>query len=64
MSHKLKPCPFCESEDLTIAQNEEPSSHSYGMYFVVCWDCYANGPYEKKKNTAIKKWNQRMGEKP
>lgn len=55
---KLKPCPFCGSENLEIAIN----SIMVNPYYVWCFDCNAIGPDEKTKTKAIKKWNARANE--
>jgi len=56
---KLKPCPFCGSEDI----------HVMGVksYWIVCRNCYAEGPvpisFWKFKKDAIEAWNKRVGDK-
>ena len=54
----LRPCPFCGSENLHIAE--------YPIGFVLCKDCGAQGStsYEVSSNAAkradaIRKWNER-----
>lgn len=55
---KLKPCPFCGSENLKIAIN----SIMDDPHYVWCFDCNTIGPDEKTKAKAIKLWNTRVSE--
>lgn len=55
---KLKPCPFCESDDIQA----ETDYWTYGPYkneywSVCCIDCGARGPMAKTKDEAIRLWN-------
>ena len=44
MSEKLKPCPFCGSEDYYIAVTDNP--FSYDTYSTAhCSECHATGPF-------------------
>ena len=44
MSEKLKPCPFCGSEDYYIAVTDNP--FSYDTYSTAhCSKCHATGPF-------------------
>lgn len=61
MSEKLKPCPFCGSDDLEI--NGSPA-----MFWVTCNKCNCEGPYftnrgevMRSKNKAAEWWNERKG---
>jgi len=66
----LKPCPFCNSKDLTCERYGLPAKlfNSYKddnggnikggfFYSVGCPRCGAYGPTDKNKNKAIEKWN-------
>ncbi|MDL9982959.1 Lar family restriction alleviation protein [Providencia rettgeri] len=49
---KLRQCPFCGGEDLTI------ESHSYRTWFYVrCHSCGLKGPEVNDKETALTVWN-------
>ncbi|MCK1144552.1 Lar family restriction alleviation protein [Providencia stuartii] len=49
---KLRQCPFCGGEDLTI------ESHSYRTWFYVrCHLCGLKGPEVNDKETALTVWN-------
>ena len=53
MSEKLKPCPFCGSEDVELKR--------YGKLFgVECNHCYQpSWSYYTTKRKALEKWNSR-----
>lgn len=48
---KLKPCPFCGSEDLKAF-----------IPYVRCLACFATGPERLTQAEAIAAWNQRANE--
>lgn len=48
---KLKPCPFCGSNDLDIERK--------CLFFVTCYKCDCEGPAKKDKEEAIDAWNKR-----
>ncbi len=55
MSDKLKPCPFCGSDDLAIQEDIED-------IYVVCNDCHVQGSPvhdDELEKKAIEKWNNR-----
>lgn len=52
MSKKLKPCPFCGSEDVSCGRFED-------IYYVECWDCSASVETYSGIEDAVKKWNRR-----
>lgn len=58
---ELKPCPFCESEDMELNVNEVTSS--WYDSWVFCRSCNATGPLAKSDNKkdaerlAMDKWN-------
>jgi Lar family restriction alleviation protein len=55
MTDKLKPCPFCGSENVAVMQDD------YNNYRVTCRGCGAMGAPgdEFGDNNEIEKWNQR-----
>ena len=54
MKEKLKPCPFCGSENIII--EEGPIS---GGFCATCNSCFALGPWSSCEDEAIKTWNER-----
>ncbi len=53
---KLKPCPFCGSDEVEIT-----SEIIYTERFLIqCQNCCSQGPEERKKEIAIEKWNERV----
>jgi len=46
---KLKPCPFCKSEDVYMVECRES--------YVFCDRCYARGPCHIIISDAAKEWN-------
>ena len=52
MTENLKRCPFCGGEAKCIEY--------YGLYHVVCCDCYATGRDCPSIETACKAWNNRQ----
>ncbi|MCK4983705.1 MAG: Lar family restriction alleviation protein [Victivallaceae bacterium] len=50
---KLKPCPFCGSENLTI-------NHDYYPSWISCEGCGSLGPEDEDTQEAEKKWNTRI----
>lgn len=54
---KLKPCPFCGSQNVYVAQPNEI------RYFIACGNCEASSGYFPKEQRAIKAWNKRVTEK-
>ena len=58
----LKPCPFCGSETISIAQTMlEPASLGIMTYKVCCVRCAAQ-IYRGKREDAIAEWNRRATE--
>ena len=51
MTEQLKPCPFCGGEAKCI--------EFYGMYHVICCDCYIAGRDTSTRDKAIESWNSR-----
>ena len=53
MTSKLKPCPFCGSNDVEAVQD-------YGKGFVECYSCGTFGPDSRHGVTEQDKWNTRQ----
>ena len=52
---KLKPCPFCGSdENLEIREAWVVAGYKW---FVSCADCWAHGPLVDTKDAAVTEWN-------
>lgn len=51
MTEKVKSCPFCGGEAKCI--------EFYGMYHVICCDCYIAGRDTSTRDKAIESWNSR-----
>lgn len=54
---ELKPCPFCGSEDLHIDYHIENNSPK--IFYVVCMNCFSQGPFHYTEKIAIDAWNKR-----
>jgi Lar family restriction alleviation protein len=52
---KLKPCPFCGSEDIKC----KDFSRTYDIWFIQCQDCGATFPHFDTEAEAIEAWNTR-----
>lgn len=52
VNEKLKPCPFCGGEAITL-------ENMIGNYRVECYHCFAHTFYEDSKEKAIEEWNRR-----
>ena len=59
MTDKLKPCPFCGSEDLQIII-EQPFNIFFRCYKVMCFECKATSALAETKGMAIEAWNRRV----
>lgn len=57
MSDKLKPCPFCGSEELNPWFNP-----SIDETQIVCADCVCMGPAAIDAEEAARLWNERAGD--
>lgn len=53
MSEELKPCPFCGSEDITIADD------GGGQIYTACCDCACSGPFGGTDAQLVRLWNMR-----
>lgn len=66
MSEKIKPCPFCGSNDVeAFAQDEDDCENRSAI--VRCHSCDAQSAQmvgSTKIDMAIRAWNKRFGEKP
>lgn len=67
---KLKPCPFCGSEECDISEYTQ-NPYVGNVQKAYCKSCGANGPYSmtdgqetlyEMKQSAIKQWNHRVNE--
>ena len=56
MSEILKPCPFCESENLVTDDNDD-MEHLH--FWIVCDDCDSRGPRRTSPEDAAAAWNRR-----
>lgn len=54
MKEKLKPCPFCGSENIEIERG--PIS---GLFCVTCHSCFASSAFFDCEDAVIKAWNRR-----
>lgn len=52
MTKKLKPCPFCGSEDLKIHLSEDRDH-----YWIGCAECRSSGPLQSSIELASDAWN-------
>lgn len=57
---KLKPCPFCGSTDIVIAQTPEFPSGGY----MLCRGCYATTRSSTYTDEAVANWNRRVDDTP
>lgn len=63
----LKPCPFCNSDNITVASERKKDSNGsiYLEHFVMCVDCRSKGipisdyMSEPLINLCIEGWNKR-----
>ncbi len=54
----LKPCPFCNSDNLRVSKNfKNDGKLTMINCFVCCEDCGANGPTIVYVEDPIKAWN-------
>ena len=51
----MKPCPFCENENVELTNN------LVGQFYVQCMGCGCCGPCETDQEEAIEKWQTRKG---
>lgn len=58
MSVKLKPCPFCGSDDVTVKGAEITGPNP----FVYCRKCHSHGPQRISYQGAANAWNSRADE--
>lgn len=57
-SERLKPCPYCGSESVTIIDHEDGLGAC--DYYVACNRCSAMGSFSDNLNDAVRKWNNRV----
>ena len=53
---EIKPCPFCSSDDTHVADGGDQRA-----YFVLCYNCEAQGPEHGTISQAVDVWNSRVG---
>lgn len=59
-----KPCPFCANpKDIRLESKQQSVNHIL-VYFYVCYNCGAEGPFDLGKSGALKQWNMRRKEFP
>ena len=56
MASNLKPCPFCESEDISVVEE------GWCDWWAQCPECCARGPIERSEERARDAWNDRPRE--
>ena len=65
----MRPCPFCQSLDLTVAHVTNRLRHDVSVFQVACEDCGARGPHadvsrfataEEMDAAANREWNGRL----
>ena len=59
MTEKLKPCPFCGSEQVDIFDSWAEQETKIHWVNVECIDCGAQGASKKGNEAAIAAWNNR-----
>ena len=61
---KLKPCPFCGSEDVENGTHQDLNFWEEGMppvYSAInCNNCNCKGPKGNSRRTAVEAWNRRV----
>lgn len=55
---KLKPCPFCGGNDVTI----EESIEFHGHFYVICHSCEISTFKFNDPRKAVKRWNRRAND--
>lgn len=55
---KLKPCPFCGSEDVEYTN----FGKGFDMWLIQCDECEAMFPLLNSREEAIQRWNKRAGD--
>ena len=55
--NELKPCPFCGSERVNVAE-------VVGDFFAICGACGAQGKQKATIREAVEAWNRRAGDVP
>lgn len=60
---KLKRCPFCGTADkLDMGAQKSASYRAIPPYFVLCLNCFAQGPDANNLDKCRELWNQRFNE--
>lgn len=55
MTNKLKPCPFCKSNNVSL----NDFLYAIRLWSVHCLSCGARGPDSDAEQEAIEAWNKR-----
>jgi Lar family restriction alleviation protein len=58
----LRPCPFCNSIDAHMAEQDGLSVLPEYKFFVNCPDCWTHGPLAKTESEAERQWNDRLSD--
>lgn len=56
MINRLKPCPFCASEDIHIYNT---AKRNIGLWFIVCFGCEVKTSEYMSEEAVINAWNRR-----
>ncbi len=56
---KIKPCPFCGSSDIHLAEDEGLVIGDHTLHWCSCSDCGCEGPYRDCRLNAIAVWQRR-----
>lgn len=61
MTEKLKPCPFCKSENCETFTHVAMTEYGLatGSRYVMCRNCKCQGPEKDSEEEAVKAWNRR-----
>ncbi len=58
MSEKIKPCPFCGSDEVNL-MIDRPNNLFSNCYKVICFGCQATSALKETGGMAIEAWNRR-----
>jgi Lar family restriction alleviation protein len=59
VNEKLKPCPFCGKEKITIHSIDPDIERFDDNFWAICKSCFSFGPPSNTKKEAIAAWNKR-----
>lgn len=57
---KLKPCPFCGSNEVEFIEDEEQLIKNTITGYILCSNCYVTTDSFFNEERAIKAWNRRV----